>query len=74
MLHGLIEGWSLEDTARFGLGTETRYYLNLLYVKQDNVPDGGVPTLGLPGWTPQPTLEALAGHPIRSKITLTGRS
>ena len=56
--------WGLAPSLAFGLGTATRYYLNLLYVKQDNVPDGGVPTLGLPGWTPQPTLEALAGHPV----------
>lgn len=52
--------WGIAPSLAFGLGTATRYYLNLLYVKQDNVPDGGVPTLGLPGWTPQPTLEALA--------------
>ncbi len=33
-----------------GLGTATRTYLNLFHVKQDNVPDGGVPTVGLPGY------------------------
>lgn len=48
----------------FGLGTDTRVFLNLLYVEQDNVPDGFVPTLGLPGWLPQPGLEQLAGHPV----------
>ncbi len=48
----------------FGLGSDTRYYLNLLHVTQDNVPDGFVPTIGLPGWTPQPGLEQLAGHPV----------
>lgn len=47
-----------------GLGTDTRYYLNLLHITQDNVPDGFVPTIGLPGWTPQPGLEQLAGHPV----------
>jgi catecholate siderophore receptor len=49
-----------------GLGLEgnTRAYINLLYIKQDNIPDGGVPTIGLPGWTPQPGLEQLAGHPV----------
>jgi len=35
----------------FGLGTDTRTFVNLLHVKQSNVPDGGVPTLGLPGYT-----------------------
>jgi catecholate siderophore receptor len=33
-----------------GLGTATRTYLNLFHVKQDNVQDGGVPTVGLPGY------------------------
>ncbi|MDR6093586.1 catecholate siderophore receptor Fiu [Stenotrophomonas sp. SORGH_AS_0321] len=56
--------WGIAPSLAFGLGTDTRYVLNLLYVDQDNVPDGGVPTLGLPGWIPQPTLEALAGNPV----------
>ncbi|MFZ5746525.1 MAG: catecholate siderophore receptor Fiu [Pseudomonadota bacterium] len=49
-----------------GLGTSTRAFVNLLYVKQDNIPDGYVPTIGLPGWTPQPGLEQLVGHPVDS--------
>ena len=56
--------WGLAPSLGFGLDTATRYYLNLLYVKQDNVPDGFVPTIGLPGWTPQHGLEALVGHPV----------
>ncbi len=56
--------WGIAPSLAFGLGTSTRYFLNLLYVDQDNVPDGGVPTLGLPGWTPQPSLERLAGQPV----------
>ena len=56
--------WGLAPSMGFGLGGATRVYLNLLYVKQDNVPDGFVPTIGLPGWSPQPGLEQLAGHPV----------
>lgn len=56
--------WGIAPSLAFGLGTSTRYFLNLRYVDQDNVPDGGVPTLGLPGWTPQPSLEQLAGQPV----------
>lgn len=56
--------WGIAPSLAFGLETATRYYLNLLYVKQDNVPDGFVPTIGLPGWEPQPGLEQLAGHPV----------
>jgi catecholate siderophore receptor len=34
----------------FGLNTPTRFYLYSQHVRQDNVPDGGVPTIGLPGY------------------------
>ncbi|WDS37403.1 catecholate siderophore receptor Fiu [Pseudoxanthomonas sp.] len=56
--------WGIAPTLAVGLDTATRFYLDLLYVKQDNIPDGNVPTIGLPGWTPQPGLEQLAGHPV----------
>ena len=42
--------WGLAPSLAFGLGTPTRVYLDALHVKQDNVPDGGVPTIGLPGY------------------------
>lgn len=35
----------------FGLDTNTRTYLNFLHVQQKGVPDGGVPTIGLPGYS-----------------------
>ncbi|MEO7916400.1 MAG: catecholate siderophore receptor Fiu [Dokdonella sp.] len=56
--------WGLAPSLAFGLGTPTRVVLNLLYVKQDNVPDGYVPTIGLPGWQPQPGLEQLVGNAV----------
>lgn len=56
--------WGLAPSLAFGLGSDTRYFLDLLYLRQDNRPDGGVPTIGLPGWQPQAGLEALAGHPV----------
>ncbi|MFT4248212.1 MAG: catecholate siderophore receptor Fiu [Pseudomonas sp.] len=43
--------WGLAPSLAFGLDTDTRYFIDLLYVKQDNVPDGGVPTIGLPGYS-----------------------
>ncbi|MDR2335545.1 MAG: catecholate siderophore receptor Fiu [Burkholderiaceae bacterium] len=43
--------WGIAPSFAFGLDTDTRTYLNLLHVKQSNVPDGGVPTIGLPGYT-----------------------
>ncbi|MEW9623663.1 catecholate siderophore receptor Fiu [Rhodanobacter geophilus] len=42
--------WGVAPTLAFGLGTSTRVYLDYLHVKQDNVPDGGIPTIGLPGY------------------------
>jgi len=56
--------WGIAPSLGLGLGGGTRFFANLLYVKQDNVPDGFVPTIGLPGWRPQPGLEQLAGHPV----------
>ena len=35
----------------FGLGTANRLYLNYLHVTQHNTPDGGIPTIGLPGYS-----------------------
>lgn len=50
----------------FGLGTQTRAYLNLLYVDQDNIPDGYVSTVGLKSWSPYAGQEALVGNPVDS--------
>ena len=43
--------WGIAPSFAFGLNTDTRTYLNVLHVKQSNVPDGGVPTIGLPGYS-----------------------
>lgn len=43
--------WGIAPSFAFGLDSQTRVYLNLLHVAQDNVPDGGVPTIGLPGYS-----------------------
>ena len=57
--------WGVAPSLAFGLGSNTRYFLNLLYVKQDNVPDGGVPTIGLPGYS--------SPNPARPQIGLAPR-
>ena len=56
--------WGIAPSIGFGLSGDTRVWLNLLHVEQDNIPDGFVPTIGLPSWLPQPGLEQLAGHPL----------
>ncbi|KLD74392.1 catecholate siderophore receptor Fiu, partial [Xanthomonas hyacinthi DSM 19077] len=56
--------WGLASSLAFGLGSDTRYYLDLLYVKQENLPDGGVPSIGLPGYTsPDPARPWLSTAP-----------
>ncbi|CAM3951556.1 catecholate siderophore receptor Fiu [Bordetella muralis] len=42
--------WGIAPSLAFGLGTDTRVYIDFLHVKQNNVPDGGVVTIGLPGY------------------------
>ncbi len=56
--------WGLAPSLGFNLDGATRYYLNLYYVKQDNIPDGFVPTIGLPGWKAQENNGQLAGHTV----------
>jgi catecholate siderophore receptor len=56
--------WGVAPSLGFNIDGNTRAWLNLYYVKQDNVPDGFVPTIGLPGWVPQPGLGQLVGHPV----------
>ena len=56
--------WGVAPSLAFGLGTSTRLYLDLLHVKQDNIPDGGVSTIGLPGYgSPDPTRPFIADAP-----------
>lgn len=43
--------WAVAPGIAFGLNGPTRVVLDYLHVKQDNIPDGGVPTVGLPGYT-----------------------
>ncbi len=42
---------AIAPSIALGLNTPTRMYFDLLHVKQNNIPDGGVPTIGLPGYT-----------------------
>lgn len=56
--------WGVAPSLALGLGTPTRVYLDYLHVKQANVPDGGVPTIGLPGYaSPDPTRPFLGTAP-----------
>jgi catecholate siderophore receptor len=44
------KGWAVAPSLAFGLEGDTRSYFYLLHSEQDNIPDGGVTTLGLDGF------------------------
>ncbi len=64
--------WGVAPSLAFGLNGPTRVYLNYLHVQQDNIPDGGVLTIGLPGWTPPATIAATATKPAQSFAFMAG--
>ncbi len=41
------ERWGIAPSLALGLDTPTRAYFNLVHIRQNNTPDGGVPALGL---------------------------
>lgn len=43
--------WAVAPSVGFGLNGATRVHLDYLHVDQDNIPDGGVFVIGLPGYT-----------------------
>ncbi|WP_306397896.1 catecholate siderophore receptor Fiu [Telluria beijingensis] len=43
--------WAVAPSIGFGLNGATRVHLDYLHVDQDNIPDGGVFVIGLPGYT-----------------------
>ena len=56
------ERYGVAPSLAWGLGTENRLYLNYLHVTQHNTPDGGIPTVGLPGYSaPNAATSALNG-------------
>lgn len=56
------ERWGVAGSLGFGLKSATRAWLDVLHMDQSNVPDGGVPTIGLPGYTsPDPARPWLSG-------------
>jgi catecholate siderophore receptor len=43
--------WGFAPSLALGLGGETRAYFNYLFTKQINTPDGGIPAVGLVGYS-----------------------
>lgn len=44
------EGFGVAPSFALGLGTPTRFYLYSQHIRQDNVPDGGIPSIGMKGF------------------------
>ncbi|KGM56907.1 catecholate siderophore receptor Fiu [Lysobacter arseniciresistens ZS79] len=56
--------WGVAPSLAFGLDGATRVYVDMLHVQHENIPDGGVPTIGLPGYTsPDPERPELGSAP-----------
>ncbi|MEF9956738.1 MAG: catecholate siderophore receptor Fiu [Acinetobacter sp.] len=43
-------GWAIAPSIGFGLDSDTRLFLYSQHVRQNNVPDGGIPTVGMKGF------------------------
>lgn len=43
-------GYAIAPSLAFGLDTDTRFYLYSQHIRQRNVPDGGIPTVGWKGF------------------------
>lgn len=56
------ERYGIAPSVAFGLGTQNRLYLNYLHVTQNNTPDGGVPTVGLPGYSAPSAATSVLNH------------
>lgn len=48
--HAENRRWGFAPSFAVGLGSSTRFYFNYLYTRQNNLPDGGIPAIGLPGY------------------------
>jgi catecholate siderophore receptor len=44
------QNFAIAPSIAFGLGTPTRFYLYSQHVRQDNTPDGGIPSIGMSGF------------------------
>ncbi|HAU5562444.1 TPA: catecholate siderophore receptor Fiu [Serratia fonticola] len=56
------ERYGVAPSLALGLDTSTRLYLNYLHVHQNNTPDGGIPTIGLPGYASPTAATSALNH------------
>jgi catecholate siderophore receptor len=58
--------WGFAPSIVFGLGSQTKTTFSYLHIEQNNVPDGGVSTFGMPGYQFAPAVapDPLATPPV----------
>lgn len=55
------QGWAIAPSIAFGLDSDTRLYLYSQHIRQRNIPDGGIPTIGMKGfWNADPLISNAA--------------
>ena len=63
-------GWGVAPSIAFGLNTPTRFYLFSQHIRQDNTPDGGVPTVGREGYR----FSNSVVNPLQQTLDAAGRT
>lgn len=66
--------WAIAPSLALGLNSPTRIFLDYLHVKQNNIPDGGVPTIGLPGYTTPDATAITRGLARRTYLNAAARA
>ena len=64
--------WAIAPSIAFGLDSDTRLYLYSQHIRQRNIPDGGIPTVGLEGFYNADS--ALASAPKVSRENYYGQA
>lgn len=44
------EGFAIAPSIAFGLNSNTRFYFYTQHIRQENIPDGGIPSIGMKGF------------------------
>jgi catecholate siderophore receptor len=60
--------WGVAPSLAFGLGTPSRTYLSVLHIKQDNIPDGGIPAIGFPGYNYAFASDSTVPAPLQAQV------
>lgn len=60
--------WGVAPSLTLGLGTSTRATLSYLHVDQEAIPDGGIPGVGMMGFTDWTVYKTLAGAIARPTV------